>query len=203
MTKLSFSNSDLELQLISTIKNLIGKARESVISKANTELVMLNWNIGKLIRIQIQKNDRADYGEQIVATLSQQLSLEYGKGFTKSSLFRMVQFYELFPHEEIVATLSRQLGWSHFVELIPIEDPLKREFYVELCRTERWSVRTLRDKIQGMLFERTAISKKPELTIKKDLEILRKTGKPTTSIVLRDPFSWSSWSLKILIVSEI
>lgn len=100
----------------------------------------------------------------------------------------MIQFYELFPDSEIVATMSRQLGWSHFIELIPISDPLKREFYIELCRSERWSVRTLREKIQGMLFEKTAISKKPELTIKNDLDALRKTRKPTTNLVLKDPY---------------
>jgi hypothetical protein len=176
MPKNQASHLDSDLKLFTTIKNLIAKAKESVVSKANTELVLLNWNIGKLIKSQIMMDERSEYGERIIATLSQQLSVEYGKGFTKSSLFRRVQFYENFPDLEIVATLSRQLGWSHFIELIPIADPLKREFYAVLCRSERWSVRVLRDKIQGMLFERTAISKKPELTIKNDLQCLTQNG---------------------------
>ncbi|MBX3486898.1 MAG: DUF1016 family protein [Candidatus Paracaedibacteraceae bacterium] len=188
MTRTPLLNSDQALKLAKNIKNLIENAKESVISKANSELVMLNWSIGKLIKLEIQQNDRADYGEQIVATLSRQLSEDLGKGFTRSSLFRMIQFYDLFPDIEKVATLSQQLGWSHFIEILPIEDSLKREFYIELCRSERWSVRILRDKIQGMLFERTALSKKPELTIKNDLEILRQTGKPTTNLVLKDPY---------------
>lgn len=174
--------------LLTTIKKLIDKTKESVLSQVNTELVILNWNIGKLIKSQILNNERSEYGEQIVATVSQQLSSEYGKGFTRTSIFRMIKFYESFSNFEIVATLSKQLGWSHFVELIPITDPLKREFYAELCKVERWSVRILRDRIQGMLFERTAISKKPEITIKNDLNILRKTAKPTPSVVLRDPY---------------
>ena len=133
-------------------------------------------------------NERSEYGEKIVATVSQQLSLEFGRGFTRSSIFRMIQFYDVFPNEEIVVTLSQQLGWSHFIEIISIHDGLKREFYTQLCKAERWSVRILRDKIQGMLFERTEISKKPDLTIKNELELLRKTGKQTANLVLRDPY---------------
>jgi predicted nuclease of restriction endonuclease-like (RecB) superfamily len=82
----------------------------------------------------------------------------------------------------------RQNWGGHFIEIIPIIEPLKREFYAELCRAERWSIRTLRDKIQGMLFERTVISKKPEITIRNDLETLRETGKQSTNLVLRDPY---------------
>lgn len=188
MTKLMPFNSDQALKLAENIKSLVETAKKSVISKANFELVLLNWSIGKLVKLEIKNNDRSGYGEQIVATVSQQLSSEYGKGFTKTALSRMIKFYELFPDREKVATLSQQLGWSHFIEVLPIEEPLKREFYIELCRSERWSVRILRDKIQGMLFERTTLSKKPELTIKNDLEILRKTGKPTTNLILKDPY---------------
>jgi predicted nuclease of restriction endonuclease-like (RecB) superfamily len=93
-----------------------------------------------------------------------------------------------FPDPEIVATLSRQLGWSHFVDLIPIKDPLKRELYAEMCRIERWSVRALRQKIDGMLFERTALSKKPEALIRKELSALREKGELTPALVFRDPY---------------
>ena len=177
-----------EILLLPNIKSLIAKTKESVITKANSELVLLNWHIGKLIKSQILMNERSEYGEKIVATVSQQLSLEFGRGFTRSSIFRMIQFYDVFPNEEIVVTLSQQLGWSHFIEIISIHDGLKREFYTQLCKAERWSVRILRDKIQGMLFERTEISKKPDLTIKNELELLRKTGKQTANLVLRDPY---------------
>ncbi len=188
MPKKTLSTLEPELVLFSNIKDLIIRTKESVVSRANSELVLLNWNIGKIIKSQILIDQRAEYGKQIVATLSQQLSAEFGRGFTPSALLRMIQFYETFPNEEILATLSRELGWSHFIELIPMGDPLKREFYAELCRVERWSVRTLRSRIDGMLFERTVISKKPELTIKKDLETLRKTETLTRDLVFRDPY---------------
>ncbi len=117
-----------------------------------------------------------------------ELSFEYGKGFTKFSLSRMISFYSTFPDELIVATLSQQLVWSHFVELIPLAPNTKLEFYSELCRVKRWSVRTLLSKIQRMLFERTAISKKPDETIKQAICDLRETNKLTPAMVLRDPY---------------
>ena len=90
--------------------------------------------------------------------------------------------------KKIVATLSQQLSWSHFVELIKVDDPLAREYYAALCRIERWNVRTLRDKINGMLFERTAISKKPEELIRQELAKLTEADRITPDLVFRDPY---------------
>jgi hypothetical protein len=123
--------------------------------------MMLYWRVGQRIRKDILREERDDYGEKIMSTLSTQLVNEFGMGFAEKNLRRMVQFAEAFPEEQIVVTLSRQLGWSHFVAIIPLGEDLKRDFYAEMCRVERWSVRTLRQKISGMLFERTALSKKP------------------------------------------
>src|SRR5690606_41175312 len=95
-------------------------------------------------------------------------------------------FVYVFPDESIVQTLSRQLSWSHFVELIPMEDRLKREFYAEMCRVERWSVRTLRHKIGHLLFERTAVSKKPDELIEQDITALRDEDRLTPDMVFRD-----------------
>ncbi len=89
---------------------------------------------------------------------------------------------------EIVSTLSRQLGWSHFKEIIYQKDQLSRDFYAEMCRIERWSVRNLRGKIQGMLFERTAISRKPEETIKNEIAELRDEDKLTPDLVFSDTY---------------
>jgi hypothetical protein len=108
-----------------------------------------------------------------VQTLSAQLTAEFGNGFSKYSLSRMMSFTARFPDERIVAALSRQLSWSHFVELIPLEDSLKRDFYTEICHVERWSVRTLRHKIGHLLYERTAVSEKPDSLIAKDIATLR------------------------------
>jgi len=184
----SLAPASVDVILLSDIKNLIHQAKNIVVMTANSALVMLYWNIGKRIQNEILKNDRAEYGSNIITNLAEELSSEYGKGFTKFSLSRMIAFYNVFPDESIVATLSQQLGWSHFVELIPLAPTTKLEFYSELCRVERWSVRTLRSKIQGMLFERTAISKKPDETIKQAICDLRETNKLTPALVLRDPY---------------
>lgn len=84
--------------------------------------------------------------------------------------------------------MIRQLSWTHIIALIPINNPLKREFYVELCKLENWSVRQLRERINSMLFERTAISKKPDETIKNDLEMLRKEEKLSQELVFKDHY---------------
>jgi predicted nuclease of restriction endonuclease-like (RecB) superfamily len=128
--------------------------------------------------------------------VSAQLIKEFGAGFSEKNLRRMVQFTEAFPNEQIVVTLSRQLGWSHFVAIIPLDDDLKRDFYAEMCRIERWSVRTLRQKIGGMLFERTALSKKPEKLIRHELDRLRTEDKLTPDLVFRDPYFLDFLGLK-------
>jgi hypothetical protein len=97
--------------------------------------------IGRRIRTEVLKEKRAGYGEEICSTPSNELAAEFGTGFSRANLFRMIRFAEVFPEREIVSTLSRQLGWSHFVEIIPLKNDLQRDFYAEMCRVERWSVR--------------------------------------------------------------
>jgi hypothetical protein len=174
--------------LLKELRELIATARQDVAQQVNSALVVLYWRVGKRIQQDILKEKRAGYGEQIVYAVSAQLIKEFGAGFSEKNLRRMVQFAEAFPNEQIVVTLSRQLGWSHFVEIIPLEEDLKRDFYSEMCRIERWSVRTLRKKIGGMLFERTALSKKPEKLIREELDTLRTQGKLTPDLVFRDPY---------------
>ncbi|MBY0271995.1 MAG: PDDEXK nuclease domain-containing protein [Alphaproteobacteria bacterium] len=174
--------------LLTDLKRLIEGAKSRIIYSANSELVLLYWKIGERIQEEILKNTRADYGDRIVATVSQQLTQEYGRGFTKSSISRMVKFYKVFPDREIVATLSQQLTWSHFIELITLKPDLKCNFYTEMCRIERWSVRKLREKIDGMLYERTAIAKKPAEVARLEIENLRKEDVLTPDLVLKDPY---------------
>ena len=114
----------------------------------NAGLVTLYWHVGKRIRQEVLGEERAAYGEEIVSALSRQLTAEYGRGFNRRSLFRMIRFAEVFPDEKIVSALRTQLTWTHFRELIALDDPLKREFYAEICRAERWSTRTLEDQIK-------------------------------------------------------
>jgi DUF1016 N-terminal domain len=150
-----------EAGLAADLRAMIEQTREAVARTVNAGMTLLYWRVGRRIQIEILKNQRAEYGGEILATLSQELSAEFGKGFSYSALTRMLRFAENFPEASIVSTLSRQLGWSHFKEIIPLKHDLQRDFYAEMCRVERWSVRTLRAKIDSMLFERTAISKKP------------------------------------------
>lgn len=124
--------------LLDDIKTLIDQARQQVAVAVNVGLTLLYWQVGQRIRKDLLLEEaRAAYGEEIVATLSRQLTLRYGKGFTKSALNRMVQFAEVFPEPQIVATLSQQLSWSHFVLLLPLDKPMQRDYYAEMCRIER------------------------------------------------------------------
>ena len=116
------------------------------------------------------------------------MTAEFGRGFAEKNLRRMMQFAEVFPDPLIVAALLRQLGWTHFTLLIPIRDGLKRDFYAEMCRVERWSTRTLRQKIDSMLFERTALSKKPDQLIRQELDALREDDTLTPDLVFQDPY---------------
>jgi predicted nuclease of restriction endonuclease-like (RecB) superfamily len=181
-------NAPLPPRLLPDIRTLIEQAREHVARTVNSALVGLHWQIGKRIREDVLHEQRAGYGEEIVSTLSAQLTAEYGRGFGRRNIFRMMQFAECFPDERIVSALSAQLGWSHFVELLSVENQVKRDFYAEMCRVERWSVRTLRHKIGRLLFERTAVAKKPEKLIEQDLAALRDEDQMTPDLVFRDPY---------------
>jgi predicted nuclease of restriction endonuclease-like (RecB) superfamily len=174
--------------LLTDLRGLIDAGRTRVAQAVNAGMVALYWSVGDRIHSEILGERRAAYGEEIVLTVSRLLTVDYGRGFGRRNLFQMVRFAEAFPGWPIVQTLSAQLGWSHFIEIIPLNDPLKRDFYAEMCRLEHWSVRTLRAKVAGMLFERTAIAKKPEEVVRRELEALRTEDRLTPDLVFRDPY---------------
>ena len=167
---------------------MIETARGQVAQAANAALTTLYWQLGQRLRTEVLGGRRAEYGGQIVAAVGRQLEARYGRGFGEKNLRRMVQFAEAFPDAAIVAALLRQLGWTHFTLLIPLKDPLKREFYSEMCRSDRWSTRTLREKIDDMLYERTVLSKNPDTLIRKELAALREHDELTPALVLQDPY---------------
>jgi predicted nuclease of restriction endonuclease-like (RecB) superfamily len=183
-------------ELLGDIRKLIQETRSAVATTVNVGLTMLYWRIGKRIREEILKGHRAEYGKRIIVSLSRQLVQEYGNSFSEKNLRRMVQFAEVFPDEQIVVSLIRHLSWSHFLALIPLKEPLQREFYAAMCRAEGWSVRTLRKKIDSMLYERTAISKKPEELVKKELAELREEDRMSPDLVFRDPYVLDFLNLK-------
>lgn len=182
--------------MVAEIRTLIDQSRQQVAVTVNSAISMLYWRIGKRINGEILQNKRAEYGKQIVNSLSTQLTADYGSSFSEKNLRRMMQFADVFPDEGIVAPLIRQLGWTHILAVLPIKDPLKREFYIEICRLEKWSVRTFRERIQSMLYERTAISKKPEETIKNELKQLKESEQVTPDLVFRDPYFLDFLELK-------
>lgn len=159
-----------------------------MVSAVNAEMVNLYWSIGKIIKAQILKNRKAEYGRSIISDLSIALTTEYGRGYSQANLFNMVRLYDAIEDYEILQTVSVKLSWSHLLKLITIEDTLKREFYMTMCTNERWSVRTLNERINSMLYERTAISRKPEDTIIEDLKLLKENNKMTTDLFFRDPY---------------
>lgn len=193
MDNLLIPNTDLPMpamtdDLLGDVRTMIDASRASVAHVVNTRIVHLYWCIGTRIRQDILKDARAEYGKRGIENLAGELTLLYGTGFGSKNLFKMVRFAEVFPQLEIVATLWLQLSWSHFREIIYLKDDLKRAFYAEICRIERWSVRTLQDKIRLMLYERTALAKKPEDVISQELDTLRETDQMTPDLVFRDPY---------------
>ena len=189
------NGTDVET-IFSDISTMIYDAKNEVMLRVNTSVITLYWNIGKKLSEEVLQGKKPDYGKNIIGDLSERLTAEYGKGFEKSSVFKMVKFYQEFPEYEKVATLSQQLTWSHFVELLPIEDELKRDFYAVMCKNENWSVRTLRERKKSMLFERTAISKMPEETIANEIAELRDDKKMSLDMFYRDPYMLDFLGLK-------
>lgn len=198
--------------LIGEIKTLIEQSRQQVAVTVNATMTMLYWQIGKRINEEVLQDKRAEYGGQIVISLARQLQTEYGSGWSEKQLRHCLRFADIFPDKKIVYTLCRQLSWSHIRILFFMDDPLKRAFYIEICKLEKWSVRTFRERIDSMLYERTAISKKPEETIKNELAQLGKNGQITPDLVFRDPYfldfldlkdSYSEKDLESAIVAEL
>ena len=136
-----------EAALLDDLRELIQSARRRIATVANAATSLLYWHLGRRLLVENLQDERAPYGKRILATVSHELTVEFGKAFSLRSLYRAIQFCQCFMDAEIVSTLSTQLSWSHFIELLPIKDPLARNFYAEMCRIERWDVRTLRSKV--------------------------------------------------------
>ncbi|MFM2636965.1 PDDEXK nuclease domain-containing protein [Vibrio vulnificus] len=182
------SNLNNLLPLSQEVAALIRSAKQRAAAAINNEITLLYWQVGNRIRQEVLGGERADYGKQVIATLATELTAQYGKGWGKRNLAQMVKFAEVFTDAHIVQTLSAQLSWSHFVILCAIDDPLKRDFYTSMAMQERWSTRTLDERIGALLFERTAISKKPDETIVAELTELRVSGQYNKNLLLKDPY---------------
>lgn len=182
--------------LFGALKHLIAESKQQVAISVNATMTLLYWEVGNRINNDILQNERAEYGKQVIKELSEQLTEEYGKGWSEKHLRKCIQFSSIFQEKEIVATLCRQLSWSHFRLLIPITDALKREFYTQLCIHEKWSVRVFKERIKSMMYERTAVSKLPEKNIQNDLELLKNEQVISSDLVFKDPYILDFLDLK-------
>jgi len=174
--------------LIDDIKKLIEQSKQQISVTVNSTMTMLYWRVGSRIKTDILQNKRAEYGKEVIKQLAEDLTKQYGRGWGEKHLRHCLRFAEAFPKVKIVYALRRQLTWTHIRAVMYIEEDLKREFYVELCKLEQWSTRVLEERINSMLYERTAISKKPKETVKHDLELLKNEQKLTPDLVFRDPY---------------
>jgi predicted nuclease of restriction endonuclease-like (RecB) superfamily len=174
--------------LYDEIKGLIEQSRRNAAQAINAEVTALYWHIGMRIKTEVLSGDRAEYGEQVIDLLARQLTEEYGRGWSKKQLWHCVRLIEVFPDEQIVSALRRQLNWTSIKTLMYLSEPLKRDFYIEMCKLNHWSTRILQERINSMLFERTAISRQPDEVIARDLDLLKQEGTLSPDLVFRDPY---------------
>lgn len=175
-------------RLLSDVQALIDDARRRVAATVNAELTLLYWQVGRRLQDEVLGGERAAYGEQVIDSLAGRLTATYGRGWSGKQLRHCLRAAETIPDEQILSALRRELSWTHIKTLIYVDDPIKREFYTELCRLERWSSRQLQERMSSMLFERSAISKQPDETVRHDLARLRETNEVAPSLLLKDPY---------------
>jgi predicted nuclease of restriction endonuclease-like (RecB) superfamily len=169
------------------LRTLIASSRQRLAGAVNAELTRLYWSVGERLRTEVLAGaDRAKYGEQLIKRVGDELSQEFGRGFEAKNLRRMVQFAQAFPQPEIVATLSRQLSWSHFVTLLPLKTEPARQFYASQAATNTWSVRELRQQIERKAFERTELAAL-QATTSLQTEPASALG-ATPALVFKDPY---------------
>ena len=183
--------------LMTDLRQIIDEARIHVASTANYELTMMYWHIGERINRDVLGNERATYGKQIVPQVATQLQALYGsKGFEIRNVRRMMQFAQQIKEEKIVSQLATKLSWSHFIEVLSLKDELQKEFYLTLAANELWGRNRLRKEIDGMLYERTALSSKPEEVVKQELANIRDNKVVSPDVVFKSPYFLEFTGLK-------
>ena len=182
------SGNRLNEQLYNDVCGIIEDARHRVATYVNSEVCMMNWHVGKRIKEDVLCNKRADYGKQIIKNLATRLTLKYGKGWSEKSLRHCLRSAETFSEEEIVSAIQRQFTWTHIKTLSYIKDDLSRSFYMEMCSIEHWDTRTLDEKIDSQLYERTAISRRPDEVIKQELTTIKQSRSLTPDMVFRSSY---------------
>lgn len=207
---IDFSND--EKRLYDDVCHIIDGAKTRVATYLNTEICMTNWYVGKRIKEDVLYNQRAEYGKQVLKKLANQLINRYGSGWQYQKLQQCVRAAYAFTEEEIMYAVRTQLTWTHIRSLMGVKEPSARQFYIKMCRLEHWDTRTLDEKIDGQLFERTAISRKPEEVIKRELDTVKETNQLLPDLVFRSsyfldmlglPDAFSERNLEDAILSQI
>lgn len=196
-------NDDLSIHepenmLYTDVCSIIDDARHRVATYVNSEACLMNWHVGKRIKEDVLYNQRAEYGKQILKRLSEQLIDRNGSGWGFQKLQHCVRAAYTFSEDEIMYATRTQLSWTHLRSLMAVDDSLARQFYMEMCRLEHWNTRTLDAKIDGQLYERTAISRRPEDVIKAELEKVKDENELVPDMVFR-----SSYFLDLLGLPDI
>ena len=202
-----------ESQLLYTdVCRIIDDTRTRVAVYVNSEVCMTNWRIGRRIKEDVLYNKRAEYGKQVIKNLSVQLTERYGKGWSEKTLRHCLRSAETFTESDIVSAVQRQFSWSHLKSIMYISDPLARKFYMQMCHHEHWDTRTLDKKIDSQLYERTAISRKPEEVILQTLDETAESNLLVPDLVFRSsyfldalglPDSFSEKDLEGAIISQM
>ncbi len=175
-------------ELYSDVCRIIENTRTRLATAANAEVCLMNWQVGLRIKTEILKDQRAEYGKEVIKNLAELLTEKYGKGWSFYKLQHCVRSAYIFTEKEIMYALRTQLTWTHLRSLMSIDDELKRRFYMEMVRIEHWDTRTLDEKIDGMFYERTILSRKPEEFIKQELQQIQTTHTLTPDVVFRSSY---------------
>ena len=170
-------------KLIENISLAFTTARQNVASAVNVEMLNAYWSIGKgIVEFEQKGKKKATYGKKLLENLSKDLNLKYGKGFSRSNLNYMRLFYIKYPKSE---TVSHKLSWSHYFELLKIEDDIARTFYQNQTEIENWTIRELKRQKKTGLFHRLALSQDKE----KVLELSKKGHFVKSEIdLIKDPY---------------
>lgn len=167
------------------IKAILTEARLQAYKAINTAMVEAYWKIGQRIVLEEQNGkERAEYGKEIIKSLSVALTAEFGKGFSKRSLWEMRQFYILFSDYQKVRTLFAQLSWSHFQRVIKVQDEKARTYYLTEAAQNMWSVRTLDRNISTLYYNRLIASQEKELVVQ---EMKEKTANLQITEFIKNP----------------
>ena len=177
-----------ECLLYKDLCNIIDDTRNKIATYVNTGICMARWNVGKRIKDDVLYNQRAEYGKQTLKRMSELLNKRYGRGWGVETLQHCVRAAYTFSEEEMSYALRTQMSWTHLRSLMAVKDPLAREFYIEMYGIEHWDTRTFEEKIDGQLYERTAISRRPEEVIKRQLAEVSESNTIVPDMVFRSAY---------------